>query len=269
MTPYASVCRVAVTHSSFMEKEEEEACKWGQTVMCPAGCRVWGSPCRERYRWGSQSDGHKEISAEGRRVTGVAGDFGSKHKDKRGGVTEEGKGSKGGEEVGCESVVSFVVQMLLETVTAKVACDWWAGLNCKVHLGLMAVASRLWTVTEGWGVEREGNHGWCRQQGGRQSLVCKASDHRDCLWCCPVKMFNFMCLQLHLINADTYAAVREKGDQFTGEMSTLTHWILSRHVIQCWLLVLCLDLTLKRLFIDWWEQENNVRSRAWWCVRKG
>lgn len=39
--------------------------------------------------------------------------------------------------------LSFVVQMLLATVMAREAHDWWAGLNCKVHFRLMAVAARL------------------------------------------------------------------------------------------------------------------------------
>lgn len=52
------------------------------------------------------------------------------------------------EEVEAEGVdesasLSFVVQMLLATVTAEEARDWWAGLNCKVHFRLMAVAARL------------------------------------------------------------------------------------------------------------------------------
>lgn len=38
--------------------------------------------------------------------------------------------------------------MLLATVTAQEAGDWWAGLNCKVHFRLMAVAATQ-TVTEG------------------------------------------------------------------------------------------------------------------------
>lgn len=40
-------------------------------------------------------------------------------------------------------VFSFVVQMLLATVTAREASDWWTGLKCKVHLRLMAVAAGL------------------------------------------------------------------------------------------------------------------------------
>ena len=76
----------------------------------------------------------------------MEGIFGSEHKGRRGGVTEEGEGRGGeGRKRGLmnQLVFSFVVQMLLVTVTAKEACDWWAGLNCKVHLGLMAVATRL------------------------------------------------------------------------------------------------------------------------------
>lgn len=53
----------------------------------------------------------------------------------------KGKGVKwgGGDE---SASLSFVVQMLLATVTAEEARDWWAGLNCKVHFRLMAVAAR-------------------------------------------------------------------------------------------------------------------------------
>lgn len=52
----------------------------------------------------TQSSGCKEITANGRQVTGVEGDFGFQHKGKRGGVTVEGKGREGegcgGEAVG-------------------------------------------------------------------------------------------------------------------------------------------------------------------------
>lgn len=51
-----------------------------------------------------------------RRVTGVEGDFEFEHKGRRGGVTVVGKGSEGGGSD--ESDFSFVVQMLLATVTA-------------------------------------------------------------------------------------------------------------------------------------------------------
>lgn len=54
----------------------------------------------------------------------------------------EGKGSEGGG-VDESASLPFVVQMLLATVTAGETCDWWAGLNCKVHFRLMAVAARL------------------------------------------------------------------------------------------------------------------------------
>ena len=78
---------------------------------------------------------------QGRWVAGAEGDFGSEHKGSRGGVTGEGKGRE--EEGGLMNQLSFVVQMLLETVTAHEACDWWPGLNCKVHFRRMAVAARL------------------------------------------------------------------------------------------------------------------------------
>lgn len=52
-----------------------------------------------------------------RRVTGVEGDFEFEHKGRRGGVTVVGKGSEGGGGSD-ESDFSFVVQMLLATVTA-------------------------------------------------------------------------------------------------------------------------------------------------------
>lgn len=64
----------------------------------------------------------------------------------------EGKGSEGrprwgwsveGGEVDESASLAFVVQMLLVTVTAEEARDWWSGLNCKVHFRLMAVAARL------------------------------------------------------------------------------------------------------------------------------
>ena len=45
----------------------------------------------------------------------------------------KGAGSEGGGGVDESASLSFVVQMLLATVTAQQARDWWAGLNCKVH----------------------------------------------------------------------------------------------------------------------------------------
>lgn len=54
----------------------------------------------------------------------------------------EGKG-RGQRGVDDSASLPFVVQMLLVTVTAEEACDWWAGLNCKVHFKRMAVAARL------------------------------------------------------------------------------------------------------------------------------
>lgn len=67
-------------------------CKWGQTdVSCPVGWRGVSVQWEVALE---QSNGHKEISAEGRKVTGVEGDFGSEHKGRRGGVTVEGKGSE-------------------------------------------------------------------------------------------------------------------------------------------------------------------------------
>lgn len=63
---------------------------------------------------------------------------GGKEKD----VVVVGSGVEGGG--GDESAsLSFVVQMLLATVVAREAHDWWAGLNCKVHFRLMAAAARL------------------------------------------------------------------------------------------------------------------------------
>lgn len=73
----------------------------------------------------------------------MEGDFESEHKGRRGGVMVEGKGSKGGGVVDESACLSFVVQMLLVTVKAGEAHDWWVGLNCKVHLRLMAVSGRL------------------------------------------------------------------------------------------------------------------------------
>lgn len=52
-----------------------------------------------------------------------------------------GRRSGGGGGVDESARLSFVVQMLLATVTAQEARDWWAGLNCKVHF--KAVAARL------------------------------------------------------------------------------------------------------------------------------
>lgn len=57
------------------------------------------------------------------------------------GKGSEAKGRRGG--VDESASLSFVVQMLLATVTAEEARDWWADLNCKVHFRLMAVAARL------------------------------------------------------------------------------------------------------------------------------
>lgn len=58
----------------------------------------------------------------------------------KGKAVKEREGEEGG---GLMNQLSFVVQMLLATVTAEEARDWWAGLNCKVHFSLMAVAARL------------------------------------------------------------------------------------------------------------------------------
>lgn len=55
----------------------------------------------------------------------------------------QGKGSEGKGGRRSMNQLPFVVQMLLATVTAGEARDWWAGLNCKVHFRLMAVAARL------------------------------------------------------------------------------------------------------------------------------
>lgn len=49
----------------------------------------------------------KEISAKGRRVAGVEGDFGSEHKGSRGGVTVEGMGSEGEGEGGVDESALF------------------------------------------------------------------------------------------------------------------------------------------------------------------
>lgn len=87
----------------------------------------------------------------------VEGDFGSEHKGRRGGVTVEGKGTERREEQGwgvfvCVCVGGGVMNQLASLLLCKCyqsllrqgrAHDWWAGLNCKVHFWLMAVAARL------------------------------------------------------------------------------------------------------------------------------
>lgn len=59
--------------------------------MCLVGVQIEGG--LSVVRGSSQSNGHKEISAEGRRGSQGCrgGDFGSEHKGRRGGVTVEGK----------------------------------------------------------------------------------------------------------------------------------------------------------------------------------
>ena len=72
--------------------------------------------------------------------------MGSVHKEEGGGVPGAGDGGEGeeGEEEGGSASLSFVVLMLLAVATARLAPDWWEGLNCKVHAGpLMAGTCRL------------------------------------------------------------------------------------------------------------------------------
>lgn len=95
--------------------------------VCPVGCRVRRFTVQWEEYSSTQSSGCKEISAEGRRVTGVEEDFGSKHKGSRGGVMVEGKGEGRRRGGGGESAsLSFVVQMLLGTVMAEEA-SWLVG----------------------------------------------------------------------------------------------------------------------------------------------
>lgn len=151
-------------------KAKKKKKKEGQTVMGPVGCRA--SRCSES--WSSPSIGHKEISAEGRRVTGVAGDFWvPEHKDGR---EEEsprtsGESRRGGRKSGgvdesacllfcCANVTSRLLlpeRPLIGGLVWIVRCIWgWWLLELDFELSLK----------EEW----EGNHGWVKQREAEENV---------------------------------------------------------------------------------------------------
>lgn len=82
------------------KEEEEEVEDEGLQMKAdcnerPAGCRMRGSRCVECDHRPVNPMGLRRLVQRGGGSQGVEGDFGSEHKDRRGGVMVEGKGSEG------------------------------------------------------------------------------------------------------------------------------------------------------------------------------